>query len=388
MPVRRHFLPTVVLALCLVTTACADRSAQVVADDAAAATVDGAGLETSTTSGDGPVEATTTTAAPGPEWEPVEPGGDCQCADGSDYVFWVREADPTRVVFFLQGGGACFDPASCSFTDGNYSVTADAGDDPSLRDGIFRFDASDNPFADWSFVFVTYCTGDVHLGTSTHEYTPDLVVNHVGAVNATAALDEMTARFPDATDIVVAGESAGSAPAPLYAGLTADRYPDARVAVLADGSGAYPDVPAINTYIGGIWGTEGNIPDWPAAQGLTAEQWSLPGLFVQAGTEHPDIVFARHDYAFDETQVFFGELAGFDASNLVELIDGNEAQIEAAGVDVSSFVAPGDDHTVLGKDAVYTETVDGVALIDWIETLVEFTAPGDVHCDDCAGTEA
>ena len=44
-------------------------------------------------------------------WTQIVPGGDCECADGSEFSFWVRQADPTKVVFFLQGGGACFDAA-------------------------------------------------------------------------------------------------------------------------------------------------------------------------------------------------------------------------------------------------------------------------------------
>ena len=61
----------------------------------------------------------------------------------------MREADPERVVFYLQGGGACFSGQGCSFTgEGNsYDVTADPsepGDDPSVAfldwSGIFDFD--------------------------------------------------------------------------------------------------------------------------------------------------------------------------------------------------------------------------------------------------------
>jgi hypothetical protein len=48
-------------------------------------------------------------------WEKVVPGGDCHCADGSEFAFWERRADPTRVVFFLDGGGACYDATTCAF---------------------------------------------------------------------------------------------------------------------------------------------------------------------------------------------------------------------------------------------------------------------------------
>jgi hypothetical protein len=63
--------------------------------------------------------ATTTTAAADRKWTKVAPGGDCECANGSEFAFWERRADPTKVVFFLDGGGGCFDAETCAFTRGS-----------------------------------------------------------------------------------------------------------------------------------------------------------------------------------------------------------------------------------------------------------------------------
>jgi hypothetical protein len=49
-------------------------------------------------------------------WEKVVPGGDYECANGSEFAFFERRADPTKVVFFLDGGGACVDAETCAFT--------------------------------------------------------------------------------------------------------------------------------------------------------------------------------------------------------------------------------------------------------------------------------
>jgi hypothetical protein len=57
------------------------------------------------------------------EWQMVTAPPNCKCSDNSPYSFWVREADPTKVVFFLQGGGACFDAQSCSPASGIYKRT-------------------------------------------------------------------------------------------------------------------------------------------------------------------------------------------------------------------------------------------------------------------------
>ena len=41
-------------------------------------------------------------------------------------------------------------------------------------------------------------TGDVHIGNAETTYAPDLVVEHKGFVNGSAALAYMTQTFPDA----------------------------------------------------------------------------------------------------------------------------------------------------------------------------------------------
>ena len=314
-------------------------------------------------------------------------GEDCVCADGSPYYYWVREADPTKVVFYLEGGGACFTGASCSFTNGNYDPDVDPNDPaehPDNAGGIFDFDNPLNPLRDYSFVGAPYCTGDVHLGNRTNDYGGGLFVHHNGFVNANTALAEAVKRFGDATEVVVAGTSAGSASAALYGGLAADAFGEAAITVVADASGAYPSVPGINSFIGGLWGTTSVVPDWPVNEGMTAEEWGLPELFIQAGLHAPRVRFARFDNAFDSTQEFFAGLAGFDASRIDQLMALNEANIEAAGVNQASYTAPGTDHGILPLDRMYTLEVEGVAFLDWFTRLVGGEDVDDVTCVDCS----
>jgi hypothetical protein len=94
-------------------------------------------------------------------------------------------------------------------------------------------------------------------------------------------------------------------------------------------------------------------------------------------------VLARHDYADDEKQSFFAELVGIAAKDLVSLIDGNETQIERAGVNLLSYIAPGDEHTVLSDGPFYTEEVNGQPLVDWVTSLIAGEPVDDVHCAEC-----
>ena len=185
------------------------------------------------------------------------PGGDCVCADGSEFAFWVREADLTKVVFYLEGGGACFDATTCALTGegGLYDWTI-ANEMPGLGGGIFDFDREDNPFADYSFVWVSSCTGDAYLGDTTHAYGPNLTVEHNGFVNGTAAVDDLVAHFPEVEQVVVLGKTSGSVAAPIYGGLVGDLLPDSQVIVLGAQSGGFPDdptsTPRSSTSFGGV----------------------------------------------------------------------------------------------------------------------------------------
>jgi hypothetical protein len=64
-------------------------------------------------------------------------------------------------------------------------------------------------------------------------------------------------------------------------------------------------------------------------------------------------------------------------------MDGNEARIESAGVNLLSYTAPGDEHTVLDDGTFYTEEVNGQPLVDWVTKLIEGKPVDDVHCTKC-----
>jgi hypothetical protein len=320
------------------------------------------------------------------EWVQHAAAEPCRCADGSEFSYWSRTADTDRVVLYFQGGGACFSAETCNFEDGTYSVQADVDlseDSDREPSGIFDFSNDSNPFRDWSFVFVPYCTGDVHIGNNVQAYSDDLEVNHVGFVNANHGLDHLVANFPDASDVFVTGSSAGGVPAPLFGALVADSLPDADVAVLADASGAYPDNPPINAGIGALWGTTNIVPDWPVNEGMQAEDFSIPGLFTQAGLHAPEVRMGRYDNAYDEVQESFSLLSEIGGGDELQVILANEAGIEEAGVPIHSYIAPGNDHTILGRSDLYTLEVEGVSFLDWLTRFVDGDDVDDVQCVEC-----
>lgn len=365
---RRLLPPVVALVTLTGLAACSDEAA----DDSAG----------------GSSSAATGTSADGSgaiAWERVVAPAECQCSDASEFQYWIHRGDSDRVVFFLEGGGACFSAETCAPGESatfKPNLAEDGPDGPGGGDGLGGLlDLSDpeNPLAGASVVYVPYCTGDLHLGSATHDYGNGVVVQHVGRTNAGAALETMAEEFPDASEVIVFGQSAGSAGAPLYGGLAHDLLPDAQITVLADASGAYPGDEGITSVIGGLWGIFDDLPAWPETAGDPPTAWSLPGLFVQTSEHVPGIRLATINTADDEVQRSFADLIGFADTPLVQLIDGNTQAIEAAGVELDTWVSPGTTHVLTARDEVYETEVGGTRLIDWISDVLAGEDVEDVH---------
>ena len=314
---------------------------------------------------------------------------DCVCSDGSPYSYWIREADPDKVMLFFDGGGACFSAETCD-PNGDPTYSLRANDDLNeADDGVFDLDNPENPVADWTMIFMPYCTGDVHIGTNVaNDYGDGVVVNHTGFINASKGLDEVAGAYDAAEQVLVTGSSAGGVPVPLFAGLVAEALPEADVMALPDASGGYPSNPVLNGVIGGLWGTEGANPDWTSTEGLTASELGIPDFYRYAGTEFPQIRWARFDHAFDDVQATFSALAGLEDSSVKAVLDINEELTEATGIDLPVYIAPGTDHTIMGAGYFYDVEVGGVRYVDWLTSFINGEPIEDVVCTECGDPAA
>lgn len=134
---------------------------------------------------------------------------------------------------------------------------------------------------------------------------------------------------------------------------------------------------------------DGAEPEADADAGADADAaaagWArvVPGGDVQSGRLDPAIVLARPDYAYDEPQSDAFSYFDVPASDLLSLMDGNEASVEAAGVPLRSYVAPGEGHTVPSDEAFYAATVNERPLVHWVARLVGGEPVEDVDCTDC-----
>ena len=141
------------------------------------------------------------------------------CANGTPTGFGVNRRPGARgLLIFLQGGGACWDGATCwgpaassLYIATGYGRIQFATDVLALGSLFLRREDGANPFRDFHLVYVPYCTGDIHAGdrVATHEWFGPRPTHHRGSRNLGLFLPRIAATFPDAERVFLAGDSAG-----------------------------------------------------------------------------------------------------------------------------------------------------------------------------------
>jgi len=187
-------------------------------------------------------------AAPNETWTWVG-FPDSTCGNGVATGIGVNLTSRTTDVFvYFAGGGACWDETTCFVVkaaanlDSGYVEASFASDSVKAETGFSRTDAA-NPWKDMSFVYVPYCTGDLHAGDNVKTYSPaggPVQVHHVGGRNVDAFLARLMPTFPGARRIFVAGSSAGGYAAQILYDRFAAAFPAAEVHALADGAQLVP----------------------------------------------------------------------------------------------------------------------------------------------------
>jgi len=180
-------------------------------------------------------------------WNTLETNG--LCTAGTPFQFYAKSSTASSdLLIFFNGGGACWFGQACDLSSepNIHSPFADMdANNPKISKGIFDFEKTENPFADYNMVFIPYCTGDVHIGNGAREYNyrdasgaeVSYTAHHNGFENSMTSLNWVDDNFEAPSNIQVAGSSAGAIGASFYAGLIAEQYPASPVVVLADAAG-------------------------------------------------------------------------------------------------------------------------------------------------------
>ncbi|MEW6271052.1 MAG: pectin acetylesterase-family hydrolase [Thermodesulfobacteriota bacterium] len=326
------------------------------------------------------------------------------CMNGSPYHFFVKRGSVNKLLMYYQGGGACWEQLTCAVPVCDTSVNPNGGDNPNNQSSGFA-DRSNpaNPFRDWSIVFVSYCSCDIHFGDAAQDYP--LHVEHRGYQNARVVEKWAREHFLDPEEVFVTGSSAGAYGAWFHAPLLHEVWPNAEFNVLADAGNGVVTQQFLQEHFPN-WNFEANIPpNIPGLRDVLFEGSGIPGYTEIVANLFPETKWAHYTTAFD------GGTGGQTGFYAVMLADNPiaaltwwtascpfNAQMRAQALATAAavpdnyryYIGTGSRHTMWGTNRVYGDTTGGVpTIVDWVNAMRNSTPaspdPGwtNVECTNC-----
>jgi hypothetical protein len=331
----------------------------------------------------------------------------CSNAPGTpddEFTFFVKggkKKNKKNLVIFFDGGGACWDVINCvifpTYTQYQDEKLWMFSDDLEGR-GIFDQTRKDNPFKDWGFVYIPYCTGDLFWGANDANYD-GFTIQHRGFINFQAVLEYLEENTKRPKKIFVTGSSAGSYGATLAFPYVKESFPRSKVYLLGD---------AGNGIMGGTFPTEGianwnvQMPDWIFPDGYDPTM-TLEEIYTEIAAEYRRSPMAQYTTAFDGTQIYyynvmlniddpdkwdyFTQELIFKWHFTMKIFAYNTA---AASPNYRYYIAAGTDHTILSFPEFYTEeSAEGVSFAKWVKRMIKIKTPRksrkwkNLECEIC-----
>jgi len=353
--------------------------------------------DTDDTTGDpGPVyDGEPLPEAPPGEWNWVD-FPEAKCIDGTKTGIGVRYGLSDKVVIFFEGGGGCFNDATCglfyaSFAHFDELIFDVIWQNTILKGGIFNTTNSDNPVRDWNFIYVPYCTGDVHAGDSPDTFVPGFLLDEpqqfVGYRNFGHFMDRIVPTFADTSHVLVTGISAGGFGAAFNYDRIADAFTE-KVTLIDDSGPPLTDpwlVPCMQTAWRDLYNLEMTLPaDCEAC--FQDDGGGIYNLSHYLADKHSDqslgLITAERDLII---RTFFGygtqgeggeqcpegifELP-MDGPYFEEGIYALREELGASDV-WGSYIVSGLTHTYLSFPDYYLRQVNGIRLVDWVRNHLE-----------------
>ncbi len=307
-------------------------------------------------------------------WVPFD---DAYCADGSTTGLGVNlSTTSSKVIIYLEGGGACWNDLTCyelqtaSYLTG-YSeadFVSESTDTTYLAQpgGFFDRTASANPFKDYSFVYVPYCTGDV-FGGDVVATVGTTTTHFVGFHNMGAYLARIVPTFANAERVILAGSSAGGFGAGLNWWRTQQAFGSVRVDLLDDSGTAVPsafeeeagvDDEALQS---AAWGLAAAAP--PGCDSCQVDPSTLYGFYDETYPTHRGALLS---YTQDSVlPSFFGISTGEFTSGL----DEDLAAYFKPSDPLKSFVINQSGHVLFFSPELATSS--GVTVMEFVSQMVD-----------------
>jgi hypothetical protein len=303
--------------------------------------------------------------APKETWTYV-PFDDAFCGNGEPTGIGINPSDKSKnLVFFLMGGGACWDNLTCfvaktatNIESGYGPANFDSDVKSMLSSSLFDRNAADNPFKDASFVFIPYCTGDVHAGDNVADYSGKKV-HHVGRANFQKYLARIQATFPDADHVLVSGSSAGGYGAGFNFWRVKKAFANAKID-LVDDSGPPLPPPYLAEDLEQKWRMQWNLAEAfpPDCAGCKDD---FDALFTYYGTTFTDSRMSLLSYDQDQVISFFFNVPQKD---MPAALDALATKAIDPYPQMKYYYVTGNSHTMLGNTSGVTQ--NGVVLQDWL----------------------
>ncbi|MCG5516502.1 MULTISPECIES: pectinacetylesterase family protein [unclassified Ectothiorhodospira] len=347
----------------------------------------------------------------------------------ADFAFFVQQGNPNRILFFMDGGGACWNAETCigAPLSGEfvYAQTVDETvEDLANIGGVLDSDNPDNPFANYTKVFVPYCTGDIHFGTRDTEYelatttgSQSWTIHHRGVDNLLATIHmlntsvrknrkRLVADFASAKDVTMTGVSAGGYGATLaFSYIAEETSPRTRLNLISDSAiGVQTDEFYGHVIYDGSrnerWGFADGLPSWVPAfrhpdaflSGASGNALAFkPSIFRALGDYRPDARLASVSPNLDSVQIQFYAASLPLAQQPIIASEQDIASDWYAGLQAivrqtasvpnyRFFIEDGSFHTFLASDErFYAVGAHGVSLRDWINAMIK---PGNRAWDN------
>jgi Pectinacetylesterase len=336
----------------------------------------------------------------------------CSGFPGTDktFSFWAKRGTSRNLMVYFEGGGACWDSLTCSFPFApglppavpQFFVPAvDPAADPAGFDGIFKSDPA-NPTKDWSVVYIPYCTGDLHTGSSSKSYVnvgnPDPAVpasfqiEHRGFDNFMVVLDWMKKNLDRRPEqLLVTGSSAGGYGAIANYPWLQRSYPRAQSFMIADASQGVT-TPGFDTGTPGRGSWNMQLAPWVFGDNPQA----IPGpeILRVAARALPAVQTAQFTTALDTVQVgFYGLMklaygpGGSCPDPAIDWYQQMSGTLQSYAAELPNFrhyVAAGDYHTIMTSPLFYSESSAGPAFSRWTAGMLAGSADwSNAACPTC-----
>jgi len=334
------------------------------------------------------------------------------CSFETPYHYFVKRGTVNKVVMYYQGGGACWNALTCGVV-GTFDKEVDpnGSDNPNnTTTGFGDLTNSNNPFKDWTIIFVSYCTGDIHFGDATASYNfggTTYPTYHKGWHNARTAEKWAREHFVAPDEVFVTGSSAGAYGAFFNAPLHHFVWPDSKFTVLADaGNGII--TPTFLTQRFPVWNFEAHLPtNIPGVIESIEDGTGIPAYTKAVADFFPNTAWGHYTSSYDGGtggQTGFYNVMSHDDNNPItaatfwpnwweascEWNDLMRAQAISTSAAVPSnyryYIGTGSRHTMYGSDKVYTDTTGNVpTIVSWVNSmLARDIGWTNVECDSPA----